>query len=161
MTTPAPRSYRHRHLDFSVLPQPDGTARLDVHSAEVLRGLLDGASGSKAGASGYIRLGSVALSAPMAAALELVLRDMGGQTGPEPLPTPRQSQRRREQADRLEAFFLANKGNPLVENGVVVDPRSPRGKRIVQAIRAGQAEPHMLRDWQRLRIEWRAIMELA
>lgn len=157
-----PRSYHHRHLDFAFLPQPDGTARLDVHSAEVLRSLLDPASGGGAGASGYIRLGSVTLSAPMAAALESGFCDLGGALPADQDRAAAASRARRlEQATRLEAFFVANKGNPLVENGVVVDPRSSRGTRLVQAIRDGQAEPQLLRDWLRLRMEWRAIMALA
>ncbi len=163
MTRTTSRSYTHRHLDFSFEPVAGGARRLTVHSAEVMRGLF----GGDRTATGYKTLGSVDLSHALADAIEDALRhlrtDLAPDLDPETEATdpPALRTRRAEQAERLEAFFIANTGNPLVANGVVVDPRSPRGKRLVQDIRDGRAEPALLRDWVRLRIEWRAIMELA
>lgn len=161
MTELKPRSYHHRHLDFAFGQGPGGTRRLTVHSAEVLRAVLDGGPGGAAGATGYKALGSVDLPEVVAAALELVLGDLrtdlsdgGDDRSPQML-----RQKRQRAAERLEEFFTRHRGNPLVANGVVVDPRSARGRQLVAQIRAGQAEPRLLADWVRLRIEWRGIIE--
>lgn len=173
MPQPCPRSYHHRHLDFDFAEGPKGTRRLTVHSAEVLRGVLDGSLGGDLAATGYKALGSVDLPEAVAAALELVLGDLrndlrddlhsGPEAGPvgddAALPPGVLRQRRLRVAERLEAFFTRHRGNPLVENGVVVDPRSARGRQLVAQIRAGQAEPRLLADWVRLRIEWRGIID--
>lgn len=159
MTRTTARSYTHRHLDFTFEPAEGGSRQITVYSAELLRGLM----GGDLSATGYKRLGSAALPPGVADAIEAVLRDLRTDLDPETeeVDPPAQRARRAEQAERLEAFFIANKGNPLVSNGVVVDPRSPRGRQLVKDIREGRADPQLLRDWVRLRIEWRAIMESA
>lgn len=165
MTELKPRSYHHRHLDFAFGEGPGGTRRLRVHSAEVLRGVLDGGLGGAAGATGYKALGSVDLPEAVAAALELVLGDLRtdlseeGEDRGEDRSLQMLRQKRQRAAERLEEFFTRHRGNPLVANGVVVDPRSARGRQLVAQIRAGQAEPRLLADWVRLRIEWRGIIE--
>ncbi len=161
---PIPRSYHHRHLDFSFAPATcasdataTGTRRLTVHSAEILRGVL----GGDLTATGYKTVGVADLPEPVAQALELALRDLrtdlSDETDP-PTPTDRK-QRRKLVAERLEAFCKRNLGNPLVANGVVIDPKSEQGKRLVAQISAGQAEPRLLAEWVRLRIEWRQIVD--
>ncbi len=169
------RSYHHRHLDFVFSDAPDGTRRLSVHSAEVLRGVL----GGDLAATGYKTIGTACLTQEVAVALELALRDLrtdlsgaapcadgdaddggGGDWRDVPLAAARR-QRRQQLAERLEAFFARHRGNPLVANGVVIDPRSARGRQLVAQIRAGQAEPRLLADWVRLRIEWRQIIDAA
>lgn len=152
------RSYHHRHLDFSFAPgATQGTRRLTVHSAEVLRGMLDG----DLAAAGYKTVGAADLPEAVAQSLERVLRDLSRDLSDEAdLPTPVQRQQRcRNMAERLEAFCKRNRGNPLVADGVVIDPKSDTGKRLVAQISAGQAEPRLLAEWVRLRIEWRQIIE--
>ncbi|AWB47804.1 hypothetical protein HYN69_04125 [Gemmobacter aquarius] len=165
MTQATPRSYHHRHLDFAFARGPGAARRLSVHSAEVLRAVLEGSSGGDTGATGYKALGSVDLPEAVAAALELVLGDLrtdlsdaGEDRGDDRLPQMLRQKRQRA-AERLEEFFTRHRGNPLVANGVVVDPRSARGRQLVAQIRAGQAEPRLLAEWVRLRIEWRGIIE--
>lgn len=161
MTQATPRSFHHRHLDFAFAQGPGGTRRLTVHSAEVLRGVLEGVMGGDAGAAGYKALGSVDLPEAVADALERVLGDLRtdlSDEGDAPSPQTRRQKRQRA-AERLEEFFTRHRGNPLVANGVVVDPRSARGRQLVAQIKAGQAEPRLLADWVRLRIEWRGIIE--
>lgn len=176
MPQTAARSYHHRHLDFAFSPTgPDGTRRLTVHSAEVLRGLLCG----DLTATGYKTLGTADLPSAVAQALELVLRDLRTDlridlhpdsdpdsdpaSDPDEYDPPPQAARHRHlrMAERLEAFFARHRGNPLVANGVVVDPRSDRGRQLVAQIKAGQAEPRLLAEWVRLRLEWRAIISAA
>lgn len=151
------RRHHHRHLDFTFAPAAGGSVRLSVHSAEILRGVL----GGDLSATGYKPLGEALLPAPVADALDLALGDLRTDLDPEadePAPAHRRHRRQR-MAERLEAFFTRHRGNPLVANGVVVDPNSDRGKRLVAQIRAGQAEPRLLAEWVRLRIEWRQIIE--
>lgn len=151
------RSYHHRHLDFALERLPDGRRRLRVHSAEVLRGVL----GGDLTATGYKPLGEVDMPEAVAEALELALGDLRTDLddGAEAIAPLQERQRRLRVAERLEAFFARHRGNPLVADGVVVDPRSARGRQLVAQIKAGQAEPRLLADWVRLRIEWRQIIE--
>lgn len=157
MPQPLARSYHRRHLDFRFEDAPSG-CRLTVHSAEVLRGVL----GGNLKATGYKSLGRADLPETVAQSLETVLRDLRTDlsTDEDLTRSPQaRRQRRLHMAERLEAFFTRHRGNPLVMNGVVVDPRSARGRQLVAQIRAGQAEPHLLADWVRLRIEWRQIID--
>lgn len=161
MPQPHARSYHHRHLDFRFEPTATGS-RLTVHSAEVLRGVL----GGDLKATGYVSLGSADLPEAVAQSLESAMRDLrtdlrSDLAAEDDIAPAAQTRRQRHLhiTEQLEAFFTRHRDNPLVMNGVVVDPRSARGRQLVAQIRAGQAEPRLLADWVRLRIEWHQILD--